>query len=245
MRRVAALAFVPREEDVEARELELRRRRQDAQAERLRHHARDALREHQDDVRCAHDVRRNEEVGDLHGDAPRTPKAPERGVDDAARLAARCDERMRKREILGEADLLLHLRMIVSNDADVLFIRPDFAIPMVATRDIGLVAARALADGPPSARIDIVELAGPREFSPVEIANAFAKVVGRDVEPEAAPFEAVVPAFTSFGLSKSVAEAFEEMYRGIANGQVDWQGAGARLVRGSVDAETLAKNLVS
>ena len=125
------------------------------------------------------------------------------------------------------------------------FIRPDFAIPMVATRDIGLVAARALADGPPAARIDIVELAGPREWSPNEIANAFAKVVGRDVEPEAAPFEAVVPAFTSFGLSKSVAESFEEMYRGIANGQVAFQESGARLVRGSVDAYTLAKALVS
>jgi uncharacterized protein YbjT (DUF2867 family) len=124
------------------------------------------------------------------------------------------------------------------------FIRPDVAIPMVATKDIGLVAARALADGPPARRVDIVELAGPKEWSPADIARAFAKVVGHEVEPEAAPFEAVVPAFTSFGLSKSVAENFEEMYRGIANGQVDWQGSGARLVRGSVDADTLAKALV-
>jgi uncharacterized protein YbjT (DUF2867 family) len=124
------------------------------------------------------------------------------------------------------------------------FIRPDFAIPMVATRDIGRVAACALAEGPPAKRIDIVELAGPEDWSPNDIARAFAKVVGRDVEPEAAPFEAVVPAFTSFGLSKSVAENFEEMYRGIANGQVDWQGSGARLVRGEVDAASIAKALV-
>lgn len=124
------------------------------------------------------------------------------------------------------------------------FIRPDVAIPMVATKDIGLVAARALSEGPPAQRIDIIELAGPKDWSPNEIAKSFAKVVGRDVEPEAAPFEAVVPAFTSFGISKSVAEAFEEMYRGIANGQVDFERNGARLVRGSVDADTLAKALV-
>ena len=124
------------------------------------------------------------------------------------------------------------------------FIRPDFAMPMVSTRDIGLVAARALADGPPAKRIDIVELAGPKDWSPNDIARAFAKIVGRDVEPEAAPLEAVVPAFTSFGISKSVAENFEEMFRGIANGQVDWQGSGTRLVRGSVEADTLAKALV-
>ena len=124
------------------------------------------------------------------------------------------------------------------------FIRPDVAIPMVATRDIGIVAARALAEGPPAKRVDIVELAGPKDWSPADIAKAFAKVVGHDVQPEAAPFEAVVPAFTSFGLSKSVAENYEEMYRGIANGQVDFERNGARLVRGNVDADTLAKALV-
>jgi uncharacterized protein YbjT (DUF2867 family) len=124
------------------------------------------------------------------------------------------------------------------------FIRPDVPIPMVATRDIGLVSARALAEGPPASRVDVIELAGPKEWSPIDIAQAFASVLGRDVTPDAAPFEAVVPAFTSFGLSKSVAENFEEMYRGIANGQVGWQGNGARLVRGSVGAETLAKALV-
>lgn len=124
------------------------------------------------------------------------------------------------------------------------FIRPDHAIPMVATRDIGEVAARALAEGPPANRIDVIELAGPREWSPADIANAFAKAVGREVTPDAAPLEAVVPAFTSFGLSKSVAENFEEMYRGIENGAVAFEDKGTRRVRGSVDAESVAKALL-
>lgn len=124
------------------------------------------------------------------------------------------------------------------------FIRTDLAIPMVATRDIGLVAARALADGPPASRIDVIELGGPKDWSPNDIAKAFSGAVGREVSPDAAPFEAVVPAFTSFGMSKSAAESYEEMYRAIASGKVDWQRDGARLVRGTVDASSFAKTLV-
>lgn len=123
------------------------------------------------------------------------------------------------------------------------FIRPDQSIPMVATRDIGLVAARALVEGPRS-RVDIIELAGPKDESPNDIAAAFAKSVGHDVTPDPAPFEAVVPAFTSFGISKSVAEAFEQMYRGIASGKVAWQGRGTRSIRGTVDANTITAALV-
>lgn len=123
------------------------------------------------------------------------------------------------------------------------FIRPDHVIPMVATRDIGRVAARALAEGPPASRIDVIELSGPRDWSPNDVASAFGKVLGRTVEAEAAPLEAVVPAFTSFGFSTEGATIYQEMYAGIANGKVAWEGKGARAVRGSVDVETVAAAL--
>lgn len=118
------------------------------------------------------------------------------------------------------------------------FIRPDRVIPMVATRDIGRTAAQALVEGPPRSRIEVIELAGPRDWSPRDIAAAFASVLGRDVEAEAAPVEAVVPVFTSFGFSKGGAELYQEMYVGIESGRVDWEGKGTRFVRGSVDAAT-------
>jgi hypothetical protein len=43
---------------------------------------------------------------------------------------------------------------------------------------------------------------------------------------------------------RSAAESYEELYRGIASGQVDFERKGARFVRGTVAAETLAKALV-
>lgn len=125
------------------------------------------------------------------------------------------------------------------------FVRPDHVMPMVATRDIGRVAARALAEGPPASRLDVIELSGPRDWSPNDVAAAFGTVLGRAVEAEAAPLEAVVPAFTSFGFSTEGATIYQEMYAGIANGKVAWEGKGARAVRGSVDVETVAAALTT
>jgi uncharacterized protein YbjT (DUF2867 family) len=112
---------------------------------------------------------------------------------------------------------------------------------MVATRDIGLVAARALAEGPTS-RVDVIELAGPKECSPSDIAAVFAKAVGRDVAPEPAPFDAVVPAFTSFGISKSVAGR-SKLYRASRAARSRGKERHTRAVRGIVDATTVVASL--
>jgi uncharacterized protein YbjT (DUF2867 family) len=122
------------------------------------------------------------------------------------------------------------------------FLPPDLAVPMVSTKDIGLVAAKALLE-PPSGKNEIIELAGPRDYTSRELAAVLTRIVGKPVEVEAAPLEAVVPAFTSFGISTNVASLFQEMYAGIANGAVAFEGKGARHVRGGVDAETAFRAL--
>jgi NAD(P)H dehydrogenase (quinone) len=119
------------------------------------------------------------------------------------------------------------------------FLVSDQPIPMVATRDIALVAAHALLEGPPSSKIDVVELAGPRDLSPRDVAAAFGDVLGRDVALQPAPLDAVVPTYTSLGISPAFAEESRRMYEGIANGLVDWEGNGARFVRGTVEAKTV------
>jgi hypothetical protein len=70
-----------------------------------------------------------------------------------------------------------------------------------------------------------------------------AKILGKPVEVVAAPLEAVVPTFTSFGISPNIAGLFQEMYDGVARGLVAFEGKGARLVRGNVDAETALRSL--
>ena len=92
------------------------------------------------------------------------------------------------------------------------FIAASRAIPMVASRDIGKTVARALLDGPRGTRI--VELGGPAEVSPAEVATTLSKILGREVKVAEVPLEAAVPTFTSFGFSPSVAEGFREMFQG-------------------------------
>jgi uncharacterized protein YbjT (DUF2867 family) len=124
------------------------------------------------------------------------------------------------------------------------FLPPDLTVPMVATKDIGLAAAKALLE-PPAAKSEIIELAGPRDYTSREIAAILTKIVGKPVEVDPAPLAAVVPAFESFGISNDVAGLYAEMYAGLASGLVAPEGKGARFVRGSVDAETTFRALLA
>ncbi len=122
------------------------------------------------------------------------------------------------------------------------FLPADLVVPMVSTKDIGLVAARALLE-PPTGKSEIIELSGPRDYSSREIADVLGKIVGKPVTTDAAPLEAVEPAFTSFGFSADLASLYHEMYAGLANGLVRFEGKGARQVRGNVDAESALRSL--
>jgi uncharacterized protein YbjT (DUF2867 family) len=112
------------------------------------------------------------------------------------------------------------------------FWKPDHAISMVATADIGRIAATALLDGPRSQQR--IELSGPRELSPNDVAAVLSKLTGKEITATQAPLEAVVPTFTGFGLSKPVAELYAELYGGIGIGRVAWSGDG-RAIRGTVE----------
>jgi uncharacterized protein YbjT (DUF2867 family) len=113
---------------------------------------------------------------------------------------------------------------------------------MVATRDIGRVAAQCLEE-PPSGR-RVIELAGPHEYSPEDIAQTVGSLVNREVRVQAAPINAVVPTFTSFGFSENAAGLFEEMYAGINSGHVAFEERGAELRRGTVTAGEVFRDLL-
>lgn len=119
------------------------------------------------------------------------------------------------------------------------FIRADQAIPMVSAPDIGQALAQALQDGPQGTKI--IELAGPVDASPNDVAATFAKLLNKPVKVAGAPTSAVVPTFTSFGISQNIAELFKEMYEGLASGKVVPEG---RAVRGTTSLETTLRALL-
>ncbi|MES1185798.1 MAG: NmrA family NAD(P)-binding protein [Myxococcales bacterium] len=121
------------------------------------------------------------------------------------------------------------------------FIPGDLRLPMVCTADIGSLAATALLEGPRGARV--LELSGPEDVTPKDVAAVVSKLLGRPIQLVEPPLDAVVPTFTSFGISADVARLFQQMYEGIRNGRVSAEGGQAEARRGTTTLEQTLRAL--
>jgi len=122
------------------------------------------------------------------------------------------------------------------------FLTLERKIPMISTDDIGRIAAASLMD--PAHGRRVLELAGPGDYSPLDLAQAFSTVLGKPVTVETHPVEAVVPTFTAAGFSQDLARLFREMIEGINSGHVAYEGRGATLQRGEVTALEVVKQML-
>ena len=121
------------------------------------------------------------------------------------------------------------------------FITPQAKIPMISTKDIGRIGAEQLIAGGYGKQI--VEMAGPVEYSPDEVAAALAQLLGKTVTAQHAPLSAVVPTFKSFGFSDEAAKLFEEMYTSFSKGVIGYEHP-AKLVRGTVTLSEALRRIV-
>jgi uncharacterized protein YbjT (DUF2867 family) len=117
------------------------------------------------------------------------------------------------------------------------FLTPGRPVPMVATADIGRVAAEALLDPPSDSSVRIIELAGPRDLTPEDVAAALSRKLGREVKILPLPSEAAVGALQAAGFPPGVARLFAEMYGAVNSGHMDWQRAGTVSSRGRLGPE--------
>jgi uncharacterized protein YbjT (DUF2867 family) len=120
------------------------------------------------------------------------------------------------------------------------FLLEGHEIPMVATTDIGTTAAKLLVEGGRGKRV--VELGGPRDYSPRDVAAALSRVLGRTITVEQGPEEAMPGALTGAGLNSEWARLYQEMTHGANTGHVDWEKGQAR-VRGVTDVEVVLRAL--
>lgn len=122
------------------------------------------------------------------------------------------------------------------------FLTPERKIAMISTADIGRIAAESLTDRARGRRV--VELAGPEDYSPQDIAQAFGAALGKAVKLETHPLEAVVPSLTAAGFTQDLASLFREMLEGINSGHVAYEGKGATFQRGKVTAADAIKEML-
>ena len=106
------------------------------------------------------------------------------------------------------------------------FLPADMRFPQIASKDIGVAAADALEH--PASGVRIIELAGPAEYTPAEIADQVGALLNKKVNVAVGPLDAVVPTFMSFGMSEHMAGLYREMYEGFINGTIGWDGKGER-----------------
>ena len=121
------------------------------------------------------------------------------------------------------------------------FLVADKAIPLVATRDIGTAAARLLVEGGGGKRV--IELAGPREYSPRDVAAAVERIGGKPIVVQQAPEEAMVPALMGAGMNAEWARLFQELTHGINTDVVVWEG-GHPLWRGETGLQSVLSTLI-
>jgi uncharacterized protein YbjT (DUF2867 family) len=122
------------------------------------------------------------------------------------------------------------------------FLHPlDRPVPMVATADIGRVAAGLLQVAWNGQRV--IELEGPRRVTPNEIAATFAKLLDRPVRMETVPRETWEALFKSQGMKNPMPRI--RMLDGFNEGWIDFERGEADPQKGSVALETVLKTLIA
>jgi NAD(P)H dehydrogenase (quinone) len=121
------------------------------------------------------------------------------------------------------------------------FLQPlDRAVPMVATADIGSLAAQLIQEDWTGSRI--VELEGAHRVTPNEIAAAFAKLLDRPVHAEAVPRDSWEPLFRSQGMKNPIPRI--RMLDGFNEGWIEFESGEAGSRKGKVGLETVLKTLI-
>ncbi len=126
-------------------------------------------------------------------------------------------------------------------------VMPDFIglaerkLHMVATRDVGEVAARLLRE--PTLGWRVVELTGPVEYSPLDVADTLERLLGRPIRVEEHMPAAQVPMLMGMGYSAEVAHLLAELDEAIHHGRLTFEHP-IHVVRGWTPLEEVLGNLL-
>ncbi len=113
-------------------------------------------------------------------------------------------------------------------------------VPMVATADIGRVAAEVLQTAWNGRRV--MELEGPRRVTPDEIAAIFAELLGHPVRTEVVSRETWEPLFRSQGMKNP--EPRIRMLDGFNEGWIEFEGGESGSRRGNIGIGAVLKALI-
>ena len=88
---------------------------------------------------------------------------------------------------------------------------------MIATRDIGRLAAKLLKSPPPSS--EVVDLVGPM-YSARQLSEKLGAALGKPLRIVDIPAASHIDALMQAGVPKPLAEVYAEMYAGLGSGLI-------------------------
>jgi uncharacterized protein YbjT (DUF2867 family) len=115
----------------------------------------------------------------------------------------------------------------------------DKPVPMVATADVGRVAASLLRQNWTGHRI--IELEGPRRTTPNEVAGEFSRLLGKDIRLDSVPRETWEGLFLAQGMKNPLPRI--QMLEGFNEGWIEFEFPEST-VKGSVPLEIVVRGLV-
>jgi uncharacterized protein YbjT (DUF2867 family) len=121
------------------------------------------------------------------------------------------------------------------------FLQPlDKPFPMVATDDIGAVAAQLLLEKFEGHRI--VELEGPQRITPNQVAATFSQLLGRDVRMQIMPRDTWESYFCERGMKTP--EPRMQMLDGFNEGWIEFEGGQQNTRKGATTFESVLRSLL-
>jgi uncharacterized protein YbjT (DUF2867 family) len=119
------------------------------------------------------------------------------------------------------------------------FLQPlDKQVPMIATADIGKVAAQILLS---SENPGVVELEGPERISPYKIAAVFAQLLGKDVRMQIVPRDSWEPLFRAQGMTNPLPRM--QMLDGFNEGWIEFEGGETKSLKGTTTLDAVLRSL--
>ena len=115
----------------------------------------------------------------------------------------------------------------------------DFALPMVAPRDAGVLAAERLMSPPEDVGIRYIE--GPARYTSSDVAEALALALGSPVEVSVTQPSQFRDAYRRLGFSAAAAEAYSRMTEETLRSDFDFRDP---IMRGSTTLRSYIRNLV-
>lgn len=123
------------------------------------------------------------------------------------------------------------------------FHSPQHKLTMIATADVGRFVAEALLN--PARGRRILNLAGPEEYSPEDIARILGSLFGHEVRVVNPPMSAAVATFVKAGFSEDAAKLFQEMFAASNAGKLVFETYGTEFHRGTVTPGEVFRKLLA